>query len=126
MDSKVYERSWLKLKEYDSKNTHAKLDEEDVLTVKQLKDGLEKWDQLNPVSTPNLQWFQHNVELEKKRIRKKQWKDLLTFIFVAVFVLSAGIAVVYRQPVLFLYFQLVGFILLPFALHKSRKKVSHE
>lgn len=122
----MYERSWLILKENDSKNSNSMLDDEDELTVKQLTDGLEKLDQWNPVSTPNLQWFQQNVELEKKRIRKKQWKDLLTFISVAVLVLSVVIAVVYRQPILFLYFQLVGIILLPVALNKTRKKVSNE
>ncbi|MEA1855662.1 YxlC family protein [Cytobacillus sp. FSL W7-1323] len=114
------------MKENDSKNSNSMLDDEDELTVKQLTDGLEKLDQWNPVSTPNLQWFQQNVELEKKRIRKKQWKDLLTFISVAVLVLSVVIAVVYRQPILFLYFQLVGIILLPVALNKTRKKVSNE
>ena len=102
------------------------LDDEDKLTVKQVIDGLEKLDQWNAVSTPNLQWFQQNVELEKKRIRKKQWKDLLTFISVAVIVLSIVIAVVYRQPILFLYFQLVGIILLPLAFNETRKKVSNE
>ena len=112
------------MKDYDSKNSNSMLDDEEELTVKQLTDGLEKLDQWNPVSTPNLQWFQQNVELEKKRIRKKQWKDLLTFISVAVLVLSVVIAVVYRQPIL--YFQLVGIILLPVALNKTRKKVSNE
>lgn len=114
------------MKDYDSKNSNSMLDDEEELTVKQLTDGLDKLDQWNPVSTPNLQWFQQNVELEKKRIRKKQWKDLLTFISVAVLVLSVVIAVVYRQPILFLYFQLVGIILLPVALNKTRKKVSNE
>ena len=114
------------MKEYDSKHSGSILDGEDELVVKQLIDGLEKLDQLNSVSTPNLQWFQQNVELEKKRIRKKQWKDLLTFISVAVFVLSVVMAVVYRQPILFLYYQLVGIILLPLAISKTRKKVSNE
>jgi hypothetical protein len=114
------------VKEYDSKHSGSILDGEDELVVKQLIDGLEKLDQLNSVSTPNLQWFQQNVELEKKRIRKKQWKDLLTFISVAVFVLSVVMAVVYRQPILFLYYQLVGIILLPLAISKTRKKVSNE
>ncbi|WP_053219232.1 YxlC family protein [Virgibacillus senegalensis] len=114
------------MKEYDSKNSNSMQDDEDELTVEQLIDGLEKLDQWNPVSTPNLQWFQQNVELEKKRIRKKQWKDLLTFISVAVFVLSVVIAVVYHQPILFLYFQLVGILLVPLALHNTRKKVRNE
>ena len=116
----------MKLKENDSKNSNSMLDDEDELTVKQLVDGLEKLDQWNPVSTPNLQWFQQKVELEKKRIQKKQWKDLLTFISVAVIVLSVVIAFVYHQPILYLYFQLVGIILLPLALNKTRKKVSNE
>lgn len=114
------------MKDYDDKNSDAMLDDEDEVTIKQLIDGLDKLEQWNPVSTPNLQWFQQNVELEKKRIRKKQWQDLLTFISVAVFVLSVVIAVVYRQPILFLYFQLVGILLLPLALNTTRKKVSHE
>lgn len=114
------------MKKYESKNNHSNLDEEDELTVKQLVEGLDKVDQWHPVSTPNLQWFQQNVEQEKKRIRKRQWKDLLTFIAVAIFVLSVGIAVVYRQPILFLYIQLVGIVLLPLALNKTRKKVRNE
>lgn len=60
------------MKKYDSKNSN--LDEEDKLTVKQLVDGLEKLDQWNPVSTPNLQWFQQNVELEKKEFEKNNGK----------------------------------------------------
>lgn len=114
------------MKDYDDKDSNARLDDEDQLTVNQLRDGLEKLDQWNPVSTPNLQWFQQHVEVEKKRIRKKQWKDLLTFISVAVFVLAVVVAVVYRQPMFFLYFQLVGVLLLPLALNNSRKKVSNE
>ncbi|GIO23038.1 YxlC family protein [Oceanobacillus sp. J11TS1] len=114
------------MKENDFKNSNSMLDDEDELTVKQVKDGLEKLDQWNPVSTPNLQWFHQTVELEKKRIRKKQWKELLAFISVAVFLLTIVIAVVYRQPILFLYFQLVGIILLPLALKKNRKKVRNE
>lgn len=102
------------------------LDEEDELTAKQLIDGLEKLDQWNPVSTPNLQWFQQNVELEKKRLRKKQWIDFLTFISIALLVLSVVIAVVYHEPVFYLYFQIVGIILLPLAFNKTRKKVRNE
>lgn len=114
------------MKNDDSKNSHSMVADEDELTVKQITDGLEKLDQWNPVSTPNLQWFQQNVELEKKRIRKKQWMDLFAFIFVAIFVLSVVITFVSRQPILFLYFQLVGIILLPLAFNKTRKKVNNE
>lgn len=122
----MYERGWLNLKENDSKNNNSIFENEDELTAKQLKDGLEKLDQWNPVSTPNLQWFQQNIELEKKGIQKKQRRDLLVFISVAVFILSFVIAVIYHQPILFLYFQLVGIILLPFALKETRKRVSNE
>ncbi|KAB8127666.1 hypothetical protein F9U64_17395 [Gracilibacillus oryzae] len=114
------------MKKQDPEKSNSMLDDEDEVTVKQLIDGLEKLEQINPVSAPNLQWFQQHVELEKKRIRKKQWKDLLAFISFAVFMLSVVIAVVYRQPILFLYFQLVGIILLPLALNNTRKKVSNE
>lgn len=113
------------MNDFDSKKSHA-VNDEDELTVKRLRDGLDKLEQWNPVITPNLQWFQQNVEIEKKNIRKKQWKALFAFIFVAVFVLSILIAVVYSQPVLFLYFQIVGIILLPLAFNKTRKKVSNE
>ena len=108
----------------NNKSENSKVKDEE--TVKQLVDGLEKLDQWNPVSTPNLQWFQHNVELEKKRIRKKLWKDLLTFILFAVLLFSVMIAVVYHDPSIFLYIQLVGIILLPLALKKNKKEVSDE
>lgn len=102
------------------------LDEEDEQVVKQIIDGFEKFDRWNSVPTPDLQWFQQNVELEQKRIRRRRWKDLITFISVAASVLSVVIAIVYRQPILFLYFQLVGIILLPLAFIKTRKRVGHE
>lgn len=108
----------------NNKSENSKVKDEE--TVKQLVDGLEKLDQWNPVSTPNLQWFQHNVELEKKRIRKKLWKDLLMFILFAVLLFSVMIAVVYHEPSIFLYIQLVGIILLPLALKKTKKEVSDE
>lgn len=108
----------------DNKHKNTMVNDEE--TVKQLVDGLEKLDQWNPVSTPNLQWFQQNVELEKKRIRKKLWKDLLTFILFAVLLFSVMIAVVYHDPSIFLYIQLVGIILLPLALKKNKKEVSDE
>ena len=59
------------MKENDSKNSNSMLENEDELTVKQIIDGLEKLDQWNPVSTPDLQWFQQNVELEKNKNTKK-------------------------------------------------------
>ncbi len=114
------------MKEHDANKSNPMLDEEDGLTVNQVKDGLDKLDQWYPVSTPNLKWFQQQVESEKKRIQTKQWKALITFITMAVCMLSVVIAVVYRQPILFLYFQFVGIALLPLALYKSRKKVSNE
>lgn len=114
------------MKEYNSTNKEEVVDEEDELTVKQIIDGFEKMDQWIPVSTPNLQWFQQNIELEQKRIRRKQWKELITFIFVAASVLSVVTAIVYRQPILFLYFQLVGIVLLPFTFIKTRKRVGNE
>ena len=108
----------------NNKHEHPKVNDEE--TVKQLVDGLEKLDQWHPVSTPNLHWFQQNVELEKKRIRKKMWKDLLTFIAFAVLLFSVMIAVVYHLPVIFIYIQLVGILLLPFALKKNKKEISDE
>src|SRR5699024_313660 len=105
-------------------NKDSKVNDEE--TVKQLEDGLEQLDQWNPVSTPNLQWFQQNVELEKKRIGKKLWKDLLTFIAVAVLFFAVVITVVYQVPSIFLYIQLVGIIFLPLALKKTTKEVSNE
>ncbi|WYP26735.1 YxlC family protein [Alkalihalobacillus sp. FSL W8-0930] len=107
------------MKEYDGQNEEAK-------TAKQISDGLEKIDQWQTISTPNLQWFQQQVELEKKKVQKKRWKELLVFIFVSIFILSIGMAIVYREPIVFLYVQLIGLILLPIALYKPRRKVRHE
>ena len=114
------------MKENNLTNGDPGFNEEDELTLKQIVDGFEKIDQWNSVDTPNLQWFQQKVELEQKRIRRKQWKDLITFIFVAAVVLSVVITIVYRQPILFLYFQLVGIILLPIAFIKKRKRGINE
>jgi len=114
------------MKEKRFNHREVTLTDEEELMAKQVKEGLEKIDQWNPVSIPNIQWFQQQVEMEKKRIRKKQWKDLLTFVSFAVFMLVILLAIVYRQPIVFLYIQLVGIIVLPFAFDQKRKKVSSE
>ncbi|MFK3939338.1 YxlC family protein [Alkalihalobacillus sp. NPDC078783] len=110
----------------NDKNSQEPYESEEAKMAKQVNDGLEKVDKWHTVSTPNLQWFQQQVELEKKRVHKKRWKELIVFIFIAIFILSVGMAVVYREPIVFLYVQLIGLILLPIALYKPRRKVSHE
>ncbi len=114
------------MKEKQSNPNDEILTEKEESMVKQVKEGLDKIEQWNPVSTPNIQWFLQQVELEKKRLRKKQWKDLLAFVSFAVFVLVVLFAIVNRQPMVFLYIQLVGIIILPFAFDQKRKKVSSE
>lgn len=105
-----------------NKNNSLKEKEEEVI-VNQLIEGFNQLDQLNEISTPNLQWFQETIELEKKRIKKRIWLDLVSFILVAVCILTMVISITYRQPVFFLYFQLLGVALLPLAINQTRKKV---
>ena len=99
---------------------------EEDLAVQQLIEGLDQLDHLNDVSTPTIQWFEQTIELEKKRIKKRIWLDLVSFIFVAICILTLVISITYHQPLFFLYFQLFGVILLPLAINQTRKKVNNK
>lgn len=94
---------------------------EDDVTVKKIRDGLDTLEQYT-ASPPPLEWLEQTIALEQKRIRKKQWQDLFTFIIVAALVLAMIVAVVYRQPMLAIYMQLLGVVLLPLAIRTTRKR----
>lgn len=64
------------------------IDGETERTAEQLRSGLEHLDQLYPVNTPNLEWFEQMTLAEKKRLRRKLMYDLAIFWFVAVVLLS--------------------------------------
>lgn len=59
----------------DDKNSQEPYESEEAMTAKQVSDGLEKIEQWHSVSTPKLQWFQQQVELEKKEYAKNNGKN---------------------------------------------------
>lgn len=72
-----------------NKDTSHKLsDDETTHTADRLRSGLDRLDELYPVKTPSLEWFQQMTLAEKQRQRRKLMFDLSTFMCVAVAFLS--------------------------------------
>ncbi|MEX2104812.1 MAG: YxlC family protein [Bacilli bacterium] len=95
---------------------------EEQETVEQLQATFTKLDEWFPAFTPDLKWFEQQVEAEKRRLHKKMFRELAIFWLVALFILGVVFAILNRQPFALLYIQLIGILALPFALRSERRK----
>lgn len=98
----------------------------DLDAIHKLQDGLSKVDQF-PVYTPDLQWFENMVIMEKEKNKKKLMKELSLFLMIALFILSGIIFSFYQMPVVFLFIQIITPIFIAFyTITGFRKKVNNQ
>ncbi|MDP4083965.1 MAG: YxlC family protein [Bacillota bacterium] len=98
----------------------------DLKVIHELQQGLEKVDAFS-VYAPDLQWFEQMVLVEQQRIKKRFVKDLSTFIFVAVFILSGIMISLYHMPTLFIGLQIAATIFIGvYTVVRYVKKVNYE
>lgn len=102
--------------------------EDDAELIKHVQHDLEQMEQVFPVFTPDLNWFEQNIELTKKTSRKKLVRDLAFFWLIALSVVIISFMLVHRTP--FTYFVAQACILFTFIisyvfLHR-RKQVKRQ
>ena len=101
------------------------LNKQDADTIHELKEGLNKIDQLS-IYTPDLQWFEQMVIEEQQKARKKLIKDLALFFIVASIILSGMITSLYRMPIVFIFLQISALIFIVlYTAVRSIKKANH-
>ncbi len=95
--------------------------------INQLRSDLEQMDQLFPVFTPDLNWFEQQIEVTKKQARKKMIRDLVVFWIIAICIISFSALFINRTPVIYFILQIVAMLafLLYTVWNKRRKQVDH-
>lgn len=102
--------------------------ENDPKTVKELQQGLEQMEQVFPVFTPDLNWFEQKIEQTRKNSRKKLLQDLAIFWLIAISLVLVSFMLVYRTPIIYFVVQMVVllvFIITNVVLHR-RKQVERQ
>lgn len=98
----------------------------DLDAIHALQEGLNIIDEF-PVYTPELQWFEQMVLVEKHKNRKKLLRDLFVFLLVALLIISGIIVSLYHMPAVFIFLQIITTVFI--ALYTSVrfvKKVKNE
>jgi len=80
-------------------SSHYSNNEDTELGAKKLVSALDKLDDFYPVVTPDIEWFQQVIMVEKKRLRRKFVRELTLFLVVAFSLLSAYFVVIHQFPI---------------------------
>ncbi|WP_163101732.1 YxlC family protein [Peribacillus alkalitolerans] len=70
-------------------------------TIHQIKDSLQKMDEMFEVYTPDLRWFEEQVQLQKEMARKKWVREITIFSIVACLILSTVLFTLVAMPIMF-------------------------
>ncbi|MDP4169797.1 MAG: YxlC family protein [Bacillota bacterium] len=81
------------------------MDLKDYRAIDEINRGLEQIDQF-PVYTPDIQWFEQMITVQKQVSMKKLVKDFTVFILIALFILSGIIVSLYHNPFIFIVLQI--------------------
>ncbi|MEH7333637.1 YxlC family protein [Neobacillus drentensis] len=97
---------------------------QDILAISKMQEGLNKMEQI-PVYSPDLQWFEQMVLVEKQRIRKKLIRDLSIFLIVAIIILCGIMISLFQMPAVFIFLQIATTIFIAFySVTRLMKKVN--
>jgi len=100
--------------------------EDTELGTKKLISELDKLDNIYPVKTPNIEWFQQVVLVEKKQLRRKFIRELALFLIVALTLLSTYLVAFHHFPLVVFVIQIVLTILPIIVLTKKRERIADE
>ncbi|MEK3914089.1 YxlC family protein [Paenibacillus sp. FSL H7-0331] len=92
------------------------LDVEDEAITAALREGWDGLDQHIHVFTPELDWFQQQIQQRQAVNRKRLVLELGLFVIIAVILLSLFISLTLWAPAIFLIIQLIAVLIVPFVL----------
>ncbi|RFB18446.1 hypothetical protein DZB84_05925 [Bacillus sp. HNG] len=98
--------------------------EEDVETIQEINEAFTKIDQQYSVFTPDLQVFEQIVAAEQQKQKKKFRRDLIAFILIALFMMTALITAFFQLPLAYILIQGIATISFPvYSFYRYRKRV---
>ncbi len=94
-------------------------DEEPIL--EDIRASLQKMDDAYPVTTPELSWFEHMIEVEQLQLKKKFRKDLLIFFSCVLIIIGLVIITLIQAPLIFLFLQVMVTCFIPIYVYLQQK-----
>lgn len=85
------------------------MDKKDHRAIDEINRGLEQMDQF-PLYTPDIQWFEQMVAVQKIKSRKKLLMDFTVFIVIALLILSGIIFSLNHNPSIFIALQILAIL----------------
>ncbi|WP_108671949.1 YxlC family protein [Peribacillus acanthi] len=79
----------------------SQFEQEQEETIQKIEDSLQKMDDMFEVYTPDLRWFEEQVQLQKEMAKKKWIRELTIFSIIACLVLSAVLFTLVQLPMMF-------------------------
>lgn len=101
-------------------------DEDELFIIDEINNGLETLEHHFEIPTPNIDFFEKMVVEEKKKAKKKLYRDLGIFAIVAMLVLTGVLFTLYEMPIVFMVLQ--GTIAVGITIYSSvqyTKQVNH-
>ncbi|WP_240414242.1 YxlC family protein [Paenibacillus periandrae] len=87
-----------------------------------LHEGWDRLDNYIQASTPELDWFQQQIQLRQAANRKRMVLELGLFVIIAIVLLSVFISLTLWTPAIFLIIQLISVLIVPFVLVSLLRK----
>lgn len=102
--------------------------EDNEENIEKLRSEYDRMEEIIPVFTPDLYWFEQKIENVKKIERKKFLRDLLLFWLVAITIATMTILMVNQIPMIYIIVQsiaLLSFLIISIFFRKG-KRVEHQ
>lgn len=81
------------------------LDDEQNESIQLIKMGFEQLDEGIEIDTPNIDWFEQMVVVQKEAVRKKLLREVTIFVIVALILISMVLFTLYQLPLIFFAIQ---------------------
>lgn len=79
--------------------------------IEWIKVGLNRLEDGTEVETPNVDWFQQMIILQKEAAKKKFLKEVIIFIGIALIIVSSLLFILYELPIFFFILQGIAILL---------------
>ena len=89
--------------------------------TEELRSGLDQLDRLQPIYTPDRQWFSQFVAEGSKKQRQRLLRELLVFWLIAATALTGTLVTLNLMPTIFLWIQGTSLVILPIIISSWKR-----
>lgn len=86
-------------------------EDEQQESIQWIKTGLGNLEEGMEVETPNVEWFEQMIVVQKEAARKKFLKEVIIFIGIALIIVSSLLFILYQLPIFFFALQGISIVL---------------